>query len=98
MQQLQLTPGFLLREIDGCCIAVPGGEAAQRFNGLLTLNETAAEVFRILQAGATRQEIIRSLASSFAASAETLAADVDSLLTQFRELGILQETAQDTLT
>lgn len=98
MELLRITPGFLLREVDGCCIAVPGGEAAQRFNGLLTLNETAAEVFRILQNGTTRDGLIQTLSCSFAVSGETLAEDIDALLEQFRELDILQETAATTTT
>ena len=57
---MKMIDGFMLREIAGEYVAVPSGEAAQVFNGLLTLNETGAEVFRRLVDPSPGADIARS--------------------------------------
>lgn len=94
MKQFRIIPGFLVRQVADCWVAVPSGEAAQCFNGLLTLNDTGAEVFRILQGGATRETLLKLMAATYDVAPHELAADVDELLEQFCELAILQEVTQ----
>lgn len=91
MNNLKIIDGFMLRQIAGEYVAVPSGEAAQAFNGLLTLNETGAAVFRLLQGGASRESLLAALGAEYDAAPDELASDVDELLAQFRELEILKE-------
>ncbi len=91
MNNLKIIDGFMLRQIAGEYVAVPSGEAAQAFNGLLTLNETGAVVFRLLQGGASRESLLSALGAEYDAAPDELASDVDELLAQFRELEILKE-------
>lgn len=91
MKQLKIVDGFLLRQVAGEYVGVPSGAAARVFNGLVTLNETGAEIFRLLQGWTTREAVITAVAAGYDVTPETLAADVDELLAQFRELAILEE-------
>lgn len=91
VNKMKIIDGFMLREIAGEYVAVPSGEAAQVFNGLLTLNETGAEVFRRLQEGTDREALLAALAADYDVPRPELEADVDELLDRFRELAILKE-------
>lgn len=91
---LKIADGFLLRELQGEYFAIPSGCAAQRFSGLIALNETGADIFRLLQTGMTREALLREMGEIYGMQPEELAADVDEILAQLRELDILIEVAQ----
>ena len=79
------------RNIAGDVILVPVGDASLEIKGLLTLNETGAEVFRRLQEGTDREALLAALAAEYDVPRPELEADVDELLDRFRELAILKE-------
>ena len=79
------------RNIAGDVILVPVGDASLEIKGLLTLNETGAEVFRRLQEGTDREALLAALAADYDVPRPELEADVDELLDRFRELAILKE-------
>lgn len=89
--QYKVINGFLLRQLQDEYLLIPSGVAAQHFSGLIALNETGADLFRILQSGATKEEMLLKMRSCYAVSEQELAADIEELLAQLRELGILIE-------
>ena len=89
---MRLTPGFQLRVIGKEYLAVPSGPAAARFNGLMTLNETGAFLFRALQQDTDRETLLRQLSEEYEAPEALLRADLDKFLSQMREVGVLEES------
>ena len=69
---------FVLREIAGETLLVPAGKTALDLNGMLTLNETGAALWRML------------LQEFEGAPAEQVRADVEEFLARLRELGIVE--------
>ena len=46
---MKIKKGFALRNIAGCEIVVPVGTASDSFNGMITLNDSAAFFWTLLQ-------------------------------------------------
>lgn len=81
-----------MRQVADEYVAVPSGAAAQIFSGLIALNETSADIFRLLQSGMTKQELLSEMRTLYDAPQDELEADIDDLLDRFRALAILEET------
>ena len=80
---------FVLREIAGDLLLVPTGKTALDLNGMLTLNEVGAEIWKMLPEVADEEEIVQRLLNDYEAKAEDIRPDVTAFLDKLRELGIL---------
>ena len=49
---------FMLRDIAGEVILVPTGAATQQFNGMITLNEVAAFIWKNLDESKSKEELV----------------------------------------
>ena len=72
-------------------MAVSTGELLQDFYGYVRNNETAADIFRMLQEETTVEEIIDAMHKKYDVEREVLTEDVLELLEKFRESGFLIE-------
>lgn len=82
---------FVLREIAGETLLVPAGKTALDLNGMLTLNETGAALWRMLPEAADAEALTQGLLQEFeGAPAEQVRADVEEFLARLRELGIVE--------
>lgn len=61
------------------------------FIGLTTLNSTGVFLFRMLERGATREELVRSLASEYEIPTELATTDVTNFLERLNALNILKK-------
>ena len=69
---------FVLREIAGETLLVPAGKTALDLNGMLTLNETGAALWRMLPEAADAEALTQGLLQEFeGAPAEQVRADVE---------------------
>lgn len=83
---------FVLREIAGETLLVPAGKTALDLNGMLTLNETGAALWRMLPEAADAEALTQGLLQEFeGAPAEQVRADVEEFLARLRELGIVEQ-------
>lgn len=87
----ELKLDFVLREIAGETLLVPAGKTALDLNGMLTLNETGAALWRMLPEAADAEALTQGLLQEFeGAPAEQVRADVEEFLARLRELGIVE--------
>lgn len=89
---MRLVPGFQLRQFGPDYVAVPSGVAAQRFNGLISLNETGSFLFEALQQPTDRAALLAALEAEYDAPREQLKQDLEEFLARMEELGLLEET------
>ena len=82
---------LLLREVAGEIIAIPVGETALRFNGMICLNEVSAHIWKGLQTGKTREVILESILQEYDVPAEEAAVDLDAFILQLRENDLLED-------
>ena len=81
---------FILRKIADSYVVVPVGKMTLDFNGVINLNETGAFLFRILQEGADREELIDRMLEEYNVSRERAAADIDKFIAKLREADLLE--------
>lgn len=80
---------FVLREIAGDLLLVPTGKTALDLNGMLTLNEVGGEIWKMLDAVNSEEEIVDRLLQDYDVEKEQLQRDVHEFLDKLRGLGIL---------
>lgn len=88
---MRLKEGFVMHNIGDEYMAVSTGELLQDFYGYVRNNETAADIFRMLQEETTVEEIIDAMHKKYDVEREVLTEDVLELLEKFRESGFLIE-------
>lgn len=80
---------FVLREIAGDLLLVPTGKTALDLNGMMTLNDVGADIWRMLPEVKDEEEIVQRLLKDYEATAEEIRPDVTAFLNKLRELNIL---------
>lgn len=80
---------FVLREVAGDILLIPTGKTALDLNGMMTLNEVGAEIWRLLPEVHDEEELVRRLLEEYEVGENELRKDVDDFLMKLRELDIL---------
>lgn len=81
----------MLRNVAGRDIVVALGAAAVDFNGMISLNETGAFLWKILEKGAEYDELVSAILKEYDVGEKDAKDGVDSFLNTAREAGLLQE-------
>ena len=82
---------FILREIAGENILVATGEAAQIFNGMITLNEVASFIWKNIDECKTVDKLIASILEEFDIEEETARRDIESFTAELIRIGMVIE-------
>lgn len=77
---MKIKDGFILRQVAGNYIVIGVGEEAVDFNGMITVNETGAFLWKILEKGATKEEMLSGLMSEYDVDEETAKKDITDFL------------------
>ena len=88
---MKINENFLLREVAGNAVVVPVGEAADRFSGMIKLNETGVAIWRALEKETDEDAVVAALLSEYDIDKETARADVRRFITTLRKAGILDD-------
>lgn len=86
---MKIKEGFLLRRIADVHVVVPVRGAGVDFNGIITLNETAAFLFGRLQGEMTKDELLKQLLTEYDVDIETALNDIDAFFSQLKEANLL---------
>lgn len=89
---MKIKETMILTEVGGETLAVPVGEAAKVFQGVIRLNETAVFIWHGIEAGCMPEEIAHSLVENYdgVEESEALRA-VNGIIEQIRTAGVLEE-------
>ena len=80
---------FVLREVAGENIVIPLTGLGERFNGLITLNETGAFIWKQIEAEKNKDAIVDALLEEYDVTRQQAQRNVDDLCAQMEQLGIL---------
>lgn len=86
---MKIKEGFVLREICGEYVVVAVGRQTLDFEGLITLNETGAFLWKHLQEECTVEELCAALTAEYAVDAATAATDVAAFADRLRDAELL---------
>jgi hypothetical protein len=88
---MKLKSGFALQTICGQSIVVASGIENIDFTKVISLNETAAFIWQLLEVGkATEEELVEGLCAEYEVTNEQAVVDIRAIVSQWAELGILE--------
>ena len=87
---MKLKKQFIVREIMGDNVLVPCGDTAMDFNGLVTLNETALDVWRLLPEAEDEQALVDAMLDIYEVDEQTLRKDIEAFLSDLRKAEIIE--------
>jgi hypothetical protein len=86
---MKLKGEFLVRDVAGELLAIPVGQTALNFNGMICLNDVSALIWKGLQEGKTKAAILETILNEFDVSHEEAAEDLEQFLQELRSNDLL---------
>lgn len=77
---MKIKNGFMVREIAGQWIVVPIGSRVVEFNGIMTLSESGAILWKLLANGAEMDDLVSAILAEYDIDEKTARADVESFI------------------
>ena len=87
---MKIKEGYLLRTVAGSNIVVPVGEGSMDFSGVIQLNEVGAFLWKILENGAEKSELLSKLLDEYDIDENTASADIDEFLVKLKEANLVE--------
>ena len=87
---MKIKNNFVLKKIAGSYVVVPVRTRAVDFSGIIKLTESGAFLWRILENGADREELIAKMLEEYAVDEATAAADIDCFVAKLREADLIE--------
>ena len=87
---MKISENFVLRQVADTWVVLPVGQASVDFNGMLTLNESGAILWRALEQGGSRDALADALLAEYEVDRATALADVDAFLKKLKDTGIIE--------
>ncbi|MEN6313049.1 MAG: PqqD family protein [Clostridiaceae bacterium] len=88
---MKIKEGFMLREIAGSWIVVPLSNRVVELNGIMSLSESGALIWRKLEKGAEVKDLIDLIRSEYNVDSNTAAADVDEFISAIGSKGLIEK-------
>lgn len=85
---MKLKEGFILRELAGQTVVIPSGQGMD-LNLMITLNETGAFLWKILEKGAEETDLVAALLQEYNVDETTAAKHVALFVQKMRENGFI---------
>ena len=81
---MKIKSGFMLREIAGQWVIVPLGARVVEFNGIMTLSESGALLWKHLENGATEEQLVAVLRAEYDVDEELAKTDVAKFVREIK--------------
>ena len=88
---MKLKYEFETTELADEIIAVPVGDNARDFSGVLNLNDSAAAILKLLQKDTTVEQIVSALLEEYEGTKEEMTAFVEKFIGKLRNEDLLSE-------
>lgn len=79
-----------MRQIADQWMAVPIGGMAEKVHGLIALNDTAADIWKILQEDHTEQEVVELLSREYDEDTQVLEENVQSFVSELKKQDLIE--------
>lgn len=86
---MKLKPFFVLRQVADIWVVLPLGRENLDFSDMLTLNDTGAMLWQLLEKGGDRHTLSAALTEEFEVSQDRAQADVDLFLEKLSQAGCI---------
>lgn len=88
---MKIKDGFVLRSVAGNHVVVPMGQQAVSFNGMITLNDTAAFLWQLLSKDTTEEAMVAALLEDYDVTFDQAKESVHQFVMEVKENHFLDE-------
>ena len=88
---MKIREGFILRQVLDIYAVIGIGSEAYMPNRIMSVNETGAFLWRMLENGAEKQELIDALLREYETDPQTAEKDVDAFLNELKDKKLVVE-------
>ena len=88
---MKLRGEFVVRTVVDNAVAVPVGQTALHFNGMVMLNDVSRVIWLCLEQETTVEDIVKAVTDAFEVEPSQAASDVLEFLQQLRDAQLLEE-------
>lgn len=88
---MKIKDGFTLRNVAGCEIVVPIGNANEIFNGMITLNDSASFFWTLLQKETTVDKMVKRTTEEYDVSEQKAKKDIENFISLLKENNLIDE-------
>lgn len=81
---------FEVMDLDDGLVAVPVGDGAEQFRGVLKVNETAVAILKLLEQETTEEAIVDALMKEYDGEKETIASFVNEFIETLKTEGVVE--------
>lgn len=87
---MKIREGFILRQVLDIYAVIGVGSEAYMPNRIMSVNETGAFLWHMLEKGAEKQELIDVLLREYETDPQTAEKDVDAFLNELQDKGLVE--------
>ena len=80
---------FVVRTVAGDTMLIPIGKNVLKYNGIFTLSESGAMIYRLLCEDKNKEEIIDALVKNFGEEEATIKSDYNEFIQQLKDAEII---------
>lgn len=88
---MKLKENFVLRQVVDTWVVLPLGATSLDFQGMLTLNESGAFLWDLLEKGKSKQALVDALTENYIVSQEEARGDVESFIQKLTTYGCVED-------
>jgi len=85
---MKLKSGLMLRQVAGENVVLSVGSEVN-INGMLTLNDTGVTLWKCLENGAEKSDLVAALLAEYDVDEQTASAHVEAYVAKLEELGLI---------
>ena len=86
---MKIREGFVLRQVADATIVVPSGETSLDFNGMITLNETGAFLWKLLESDTDEDAMVKAMLSEYEVDENTARSGIEKFVGKLEQEGLL---------
>ena len=87
---MKIKQGLILREVAGNYIVVAVGPAVKHFNGVVSLNETGAFLWKQLENGSDEEGLVKALLDNYEIEEEFAKDEAHNFITKLMGAGLVE--------
>ena len=88
---MKIRSGYILQQVMDVYVVMCVGDEAYNRNQIMTVNETGAFLWNLLENGADRKELAEALVREYEVDARTAEEDADEFISRLREKSLIEE-------
>lgn len=87
---MKIKEGFILRKIANSDVVIPVGNNIANFNGIISLNGTAAFLWSYLKEGVEISKLVEVIMKEYQIGKETAQSDIENFTAQLQQANMIE--------